>query len=244
MGSCELMRFAGPEELAREAARAWLQEMAATSGATSPRTVALSGGRIAGRFFAEVAELAKKQTTRLDAVHFFWSDERCVPPNDAESNFRLAAENLLTPLRIGESQIHRIRGELTPAMAASGAESDMRSVAPSGPNGQPVLELVLLGVGEEGHVASLFPGETAETMNNSAVFRAVTVPKPPPQRITMGYLTIASARQCWVLASGAAKQGALRSSLSPTGRTPLARVIQMRNQTRIWTDLAADEPSS
>jgi 6-phosphogluconolactonase len=237
----ELLKFPGPEELAREAARQWLAQLAARVPGGGLFSIALSGGRIAARFFAATAELAKAQGIRLGSVQFFWSDERCVPPSDPESNYGLAREHLLGPLGVAEDRIHRVRGEQPPKDAAAQAEAELRSLVAANANGQTLLDLVLLGLGEEGHVASLFPGESAELMNSPAVFRPVTVSKPPPQRITMGYPPIVSARQCWVLASGSGKQGALRESLSPAGRTPLARVLQMRTQTKVWTDVLAGE---
>jgi 6-phosphogluconolactonase len=92
-------------------------------------------------------------------------------------------------------------------------------------------------MGEDGHVASLFPGESETAMSDPALFRDVTAVKPPPLRITMGYGLIAQARQVWVLASGAGKQAALRESLSAAS-TPLGRVIRQRADTRIYSDLA------
>jgi 6-phosphogluconolactonase len=97
--------------------------------------------------------------------------------------------------------------------------------------------MIFLGVGEDGHTASLFPTEPAEMIKNTAVYRAVVGPKPPPRRVTLGYQTIAAARQVWVLASGAGKENALQVSLKPDGDTPLARVLKMRSQIRILTDI-------
>ena len=89
----ELTQFNSAEELARAAASDWLKEVrAASTGA--PYCVALAGGRITGRFFSAVVEQAKGQHISLAAIHFFWSDERCVPPTDPESNFTLARERL------------------------------------------------------------------------------------------------------------------------------------------------------
>ncbi|MGO9201590.1 MAG: 6-phosphogluconolactonase [Limisphaerales bacterium] len=98
------------------------------------------------------------------------------------------------------------------------------------------FDLLFLGMGEEGHVASLFPGEPEETAASQAVYRPVTVPKPPPRRITLGYPAICAARQVRVLAAGPGKASALRQSLDPAGNTPLARVLKQRPHTRILTD--------
>ncbi|SPE53599.1 6-phosphogluconolactonase [Verrucomicrobia bacterium] len=236
MPAYEIITLSSAEELAQTAARKWLTYLRALNSAT-PYVVALSGGRIAGRFFSAAADGAGAFRQLLAPVHLFWSDERCVPPEDPESNFALARKLLLEPLEIPDSQIHRVRGEEEPEAAASHAAGELRGVAPSNAAGQPVLDLVFLGMGEDGHVASLFPGEPEATADDPAIYRPVLAVKPPPRRITMGYLTIAAARQVWVLASGAGKERALRDSLAPEGRTPLARVLKMRSQTTVFTDI-------
>jgi 6-phosphogluconolactonase len=160
-----------------------------------------------------------------------------VPPTDPENNFALAQETLLSPLNIPETQIHRIRAETPPESATVAAEAEIKKIAPLTPEGQPVLDLIFLGMGEDGHVASLFPGEPEELINSKPIFRPVVAVKPPPNRITISYSAIAAARQVWVLASGTGKEAALRESLLPEGKTPLARVIQLRPQTKIYTDI-------
>ena len=236
MASMEINRTATPAEAAHAAADRWLS----MDGPSASRTklIAVSGGRIAQDFFRAVAHCAKERGQSLANVHFFWADERCVPPDHAESNYRSAAELLLTPLGLPAQNIHRLRGEVEPELATREAEAELRRFATTNAAGQPVLDLVLLGMGEDGHVASLFPGESEDVMSSRAVYRTVTASKPPPRRITLGYAAIAAAREVWVLASGAGKEEALRESLSPTGITPLARVLHGRERTRIFTDLA------
>ena len=238
MNNVELISFPDEQALAEAAAEQWLDQLGTRSQREpTPYCVALSGGRIAKHFFGAVARLTAPDIGPLGSVHFFWSDERCVPPDDPESNFAMARDFLLTPLRIPEDQIHRVRGEDAPALAAVRAEAELRRIAPAQGDGQPLLDLIFLGMGEDGHVASLFPGESEEAMADKAAYRPVTATKPPPQRITMGYATIAVARQTWVLASGAGKETALRESLTPADHTPLARILRLRRHTRIFTNI-------
>ncbi|HEY5234255.1 MAG TPA: 6-phosphogluconolactonase [Verrucomicrobiae bacterium] len=238
MQNFELISFASADELAARAASAWLDEIAAANHAARPHCVALSGGRIALKFFASVVEQAKERKISFGLVHFFWADERCVPPDDAESNFRAAHELLFAPLRINDAQIHRIHGEDSPEIAAQKATMDIGHIASKNSGGEPILDLIFLGLGEDGHVASLFPGKTEGT-NSADIFCAVkNSPKPPPNRVTLSYATIAAARNVWVLASGAGKETALRESLLPDGKTPLAKVIQSRPQTKIFADFS------
>jgi 6-phosphogluconolactonase len=225
----ELISFATADELARAAASKWLDEIESVNRAGKSYCVALSGGRIAQKFFAAVTEHARARAVSFGRVHFFWADERCVPPDDPESNFHLAKELLFAPLKIADAQIHRIRGEDSPEAAAKAASAEISKIAPGNENGQPVLDLIFLGMGEDGHVASLFPGEPDVLISDKATYRAVkNSPKPPPNRVTLGYTIIAVARQVWVLVSGAGKEAALSESLFSKGRTPLARVTQFR----------------
>jgi len=237
MSNFELALFPDARSLAEAAAGAWLKELGKGVHGDAPYCVALSGGRIARDFFAATARLAQNQPGLFHRAHFFWGDERCVPPTDKESNYALARDILLTPLAIPGNQIHRVRGEDPPESAATQAADDLLRVALDRMQDQPVLDLVFLGMGEDGHVASLFPGEPEAIRASRAVFRAVTAVKPPPRRITLGYAAIAAARQVWALASGAGKEKALRDSLEADGQTPLARVLRSRERTRIFSDI-------
>lgn len=232
----DLLRFPDAHSLAHAAAERWLGKATAAAGQASPFSVALCGGRTAGRFFAAVAALPAAARELSGRVHFFWGDERCVPPDHPESNFGLAQRILLGPLGIAPDRIHRLRGEQPPDLAAQTGEAEARRFLPASAHGQPVFDLVLLGMGEDGHVASLFPDAPAEVADSQAVYLPVVGPKPPVQRITLGYGPLAAARDVWVLASGLGKEAALRESLQPQGRTPLARVLRSRRETLVITD--------
>ncbi len=247
MKNFELLFFASADELAGAAAGAWLDEIESASAAGKTHCVALSGGRITQNFFRETVKQTAARKIAFDKVHFFWADERCVPADDPESNFRLANELLFAPLEISEGQIHRLRGEIPPVEAVKLAGDELRRFAGNADDragrdaGTPRLDLIFLGMGEDGHIASLFPGSSTEDMNCPAPFLAVeNSPKPPPNRISLSYNALAAARQVWVLVSGPGKATALRESLHLDGRTPLARVIQSRSRTKIFSDIRLD----
>lgn len=241
MKNVELRSFSGPDELAAAAAAAWLDEIESANRAGRSHCVALSGGRITQKFFMSTAEKGLARRVSFKGVHFFWADERCVPPDDDESNYKLANDLLFEPLKISDGQIHRLRGELPPGDAVAMAIAELSRIAPS-QEGQPVLDLIFLGMGEDGHVASLFQNARFEPEKNAkcndAFIFVAESPKPPPQRISLSYKTIAAARQVWVLASGAGKEAALKSSLNADGQTPLGRVIKSRAKTEIFMDIA------
>jgi len=246
----ELLSFATADELAHAAATAWLDEIESAHRAGKIYCVALSGGRGAQQLFASVVEQAMARTISFAHVHFFWADERCVPPDNSESNFKLASELMFAPLKIPQKQIHRIRGEDSPEAAVKAAETELRCVIVKANKSiekdadVPKLDLILLGMGEDGHVASLFLNAPAEIVHCAASFLVVeNSPKPPPRRISLSYAAIAAARQVWVLISGAGKTKALRESLDFSGRTPLGRVIQLRQKTWIFSQIEVDKKS-
>ena len=237
MRNFELLSFASADELASRAAGAWLDEIESADRAGKTHCVALSGGRITQKFFAATVGQAKARAASFERVHFFWADERCVPPTDPGSNFKLANELLFAPLKIPANQVHRIRGEESPQVAVKAAEAEFHRVAGKDA-GAPVLDLILLGMGEDGHVASLFPDAPLQKSDSTGPFLAIeNSPKPPPCRISLSYAAIAAAKQVWVLVSGAGKEAALRESLRPEGRTPLARVVLTRSKTKIFSDI-------
>jgi 6-phosphogluconolactonase len=240
MKNVELLQFADPDALAAAAAGAWLDEIESTSGSGKPYCVALSGGRITQKFFLLTAEKGLARKTPFKHVHFFWADERCVPPDDAESNFKLADDLLFQPLGISEWQIHRLRGELPPEEGVAQANEEIARVAPN-EKGQPIFDLIHLGMGEDGHVASLFQNARSElekSANCNGPFIFVpNSPKPPPHRISLNFKAIAAARRVWTLVSGTGKEDALRSSLKAEGKTSLGQVIKSRTSTKIFVDI-------
>jgi 6-phosphogluconolactonase len=232
----KLNLFPDNQALSVAAARDWLALLQASSG---PQAVAVSGGRIAKDFFAAVADLAKASGASLANVHFFWADERCLDPSDPESNFRLARENLFLPLGIAVDKIHRLKGDWLPMAAVAEAIQDLRRLVPGDGAGVPVLDMIFLGLGEDGHIASLMPNAPPDVVDSREPYAHVSnSPKPPPDRLTMTYPVLAAARNVWALVAGAGKEDALRNSIRPCGNTPFARVLQSRGQTLIYTDIS------
>ena len=235
MKNVDVTHFASAIELAETAARDWLNLIPTFPTA---HLVALSGGRIASDFFDAVTAHAVASNVSFERVHFFWADERCVPPDDKESNFRVASKELLGPLGIHQDRIHRVKGELKQTQAAADANVEISLVAPTNGAGLPILDLVLLGMGEDGHVASLFPNAPASVVQSESAYLAVrSSSKPPPLRISLSYAAIAAAKNVWVLASGAGKEAVFHESMRDGAKTPLARILQLRRRTRIFTDI-------
>lgn len=237
MGEAQLISFPSDDHLAAAVAEEWLAEIRKAQQARRKHLVALSGGRITKKLFSSVVARARQKAVSFEGVEFFWADERCVPAGDAESNFRLADENLFRLAGINSWATHRILGELSPAEAAARATSELEQASGSASGAMPVLDLVLLGMGEDGHVASLFPGLPTASDITSVFLAVANSPKPPPNRVSLGHGAIAAAREVWVLASGAGKEQTLRQSLEAPASTPLGQVIQNRSLTKIFTDI-------
>jgi 6-phosphogluconolactonase len=239
MPPCEIRSFSSDEKLAKAAAQDWLEQFQVLALAGRDPVVALSGGRIAATFLEAAKDAFSAHGDLLRNAHFFWADERCVPPDHRDSNYRLASAALLKPLRVPEENIHRIPGEFGPGTAATTSMRGMAKWVGMSEGEVPVLDLVFLGMGEDGHVASLFPGEPAELANAPELFRPVKAPKPPPDRVTMSYAILEKAEEVWVLASGEGKLEALKRSIRSGDETPLGKVLSSRRFTRIYTDLCA-----
>lgn len=229
-----LRRFGSDIELARTAAAEWIEAVRARVAAGRRFSAALSGGRVPLELFRQAVALSMNQAVPWHAVDFFWADERCVPPDDDQSNFKPARELLLKPLQIPPQNIFRLRGELPQAEAVQLAASQLRENVPTGSGPLPELDLVFLGMGEDGHTASLFPGAAAAVVDSAEPFLAIVgSPKPPPERITMTYALLAAAKDARVLIAGPGKEAALADVLSDTPTLPLGRLIQLRGRTQV-----------
>jgi 6-phosphogluconolactonase len=185
--------------------------------------------------------IVRAERRHVDHIHFFFADERCVPPTDPESNFITAKQALFDALFIRAEQIHRIHGEVEDDYAAKEAEAELCRIAPLDSAGQPILDLVVLGMGEDGHTASLFPSEPGGMVDSNAVYRAVTAVKPPPRRITLGYAPLRAARELIVLASGKGKESASAAVFGQIAAKkpilPLARVLFNHPKSIIFSDI-------
>jgi len=177
--------------------------------------IALSGGSTPEALYRALTSPAFADRFDWSRTIFFFSDERGVPPDDPRSNYALADKTLFTPLNIPSSQIYRMTGESRdPQAAASEYEQQLRRVSNTLPSNYPTLDLVLLGLGEDGHTASLFPGSPALRDNQSLI--AVTQsPKDPPTRLTMTLGVINQASVVLFLVTGAGKAGVVRAILDP-----------------------------
>lgn len=175
-------------------------EAAAARGAFR---IAIPGGSVVAFLARGLAQVKLEPA----AWHVFWADERCVPLADPRSNARLAQVELLDRLRIPPARQHVIEGSLGPEAAAAAYEEDLK--AAFGARGLPVFDLVLLGLGEDGHIASLFPGQPALAETTRWAAPVWNAPKPPPERVTLTLPVLNQARHIFVAAAGDGKAEAV-----------------------------------
>jgi 6-phosphogluconolactonase len=174
--------------------------------------VALSGGSTPRALYGRLAAPPHRNAPWWPRVDLFWSDERAVPPDHAESNYRMAREVLIDPLSLVAARVHRMRGEAADsAQAADQYEQQLRSVVADRSDGMPVLDLVLLGLGADGHTASLFPRSPALQVADRAVTTADEA--GIGRRLTLTFPALLAARAILVLVSGSAKAPAVAATL-------------------------------
>lgn len=200
-------------------------------------TLALSGGSTPAEMFRRLAAVHGADPC-WSRTEIFWGDERCVSPLDPESNFHMATENLLNRLTEQPVAVHRIRGELEPHLAAEEYESVLCSACRT-EHGRPVLDTVILGIGTDGHTASLFPG--VEPQQAPAGITCVSRhPQTGQLRVSLTARTIQSAVKVIFLVSGAAKSSKIIPILTGAGATCPAAVIAGNAQcVEWWLDLDA-----
>jgi 6-phosphogluconolactonase len=192
-----LVIFPHPSDLAKAAAKLFIQlgqEFIQEQGAFR---VALSGGTTPRATYRLLAEPQNQDQLDWSKVHLFWGDERCVPPDHEDSNYRMVFDSLIHPLHLPESNIHRMAGELNPQEAARQYEVVLKSkLKPSN-----CFDLVFLGMGDDAHTASLFPG-TQALDNTTDWVTANYVPKLTAWRVTLTATCINQARNVVFLVSG------------------------------------------
>ena len=184
--------------------------IAAHAIATNGRfTVALSGGSTPRALYAVLIDRLSIDWPR---VHVFWGDERCVPPDQPDSNYGMAWQTLLSKVNVPEANVHRIKGELDPDQAALEYEAELRRVFVPALPLPPRFDLILLGMGAEGHTASLFPG-TAAIHEQERWVVAHHVEQLKTNRITLTPPVLNQAVQVIFMVAGADKASALQAVL-------------------------------
>ncbi|ODS31212.1 MAG: 6-phosphogluconolactonase [Candidatus Scalindua rubra] len=172
--------------------------------------ITLAGGNTPREVYSMLAANSYRDRVDWNCVHLFWSDERMVPPEHQDSNFRMVQETLLEHIKIPDGNVHRIRGEITPEQATVEYAELLHDHFKAD---SPRFDLILLGIGEDGHTASLFPDTDAvEECEQHAV--AVFVPGLNTWRVTLTLPVLNAAREVIFLVSGSSKSDIIQRIMS------------------------------
>lgn len=197
---------ADPDGAADEAVELIMAALDAARAVRGHAHMSLAGGSTPGRAYRLLAD----RLTTWEGVELWFGDERAVAPEHPDSTFALVRESLVEPAGLDLGQVHRLRGEDDPDEAARAYAELMRERVPADALGVPALDVALLGLGEDGHVASLFPGHPALAVRGSVCVVVRDAPKPPPVRLSLTLDVLRAARVIVVLATGAGKADAVR----------------------------------
>jgi 6-phosphogluconolactonase len=222
-----------PERLARAFAHRVETEAARAIAARGFFSLAVPGGSVAEALLPALAEAS------LDwaSVHVFWCDERAVPTHHPDSNYALARRLLLDRVALRPERIHRMCAEVEAiGRSASEYDAELRRVA----GDPPALDLVLVGVGADGHIGSLFAGQRTLAERARLAVSVLSSPKPPPRRITLTLAALKLARLLIVAAFGEAKAEAVRQALEErSSQLPVALALRQAGERLLLLDAAA-----
>ena len=230
--------------LAREVAEQLVARLAAAQTEHGGASVVLTGGGVGTAVLEQVAALERDARTGIDwaAVDVWWGDERFVPADDDRRNEKAARRALLDAVGARAERVHPMpasdEGFAEPEDAAAWYAGELAAAAAPGRD-LPRFDVLLLGIGAEGHTASIFPRSPA-ARDERPVFAVRDCPKPPPTRVSLGFAAINTAEEVWLVVAGAEKAHAVAGAL--TGAAPVelpAAGVHGRRGTRWWLDAAA-----
>ena len=200
--------FGTPQELAETFASGIVDRIKRTGKKKSLFTIALSGGNTPKLLFKVLAD-KYKESVDWSVVNFFWVDERCVPPGNPESNYGMTRQILFSNIIVPENNIHRIRGEEDPDNEAKKYSEEIVANTKS-KNMMPIFDLIILGMGEDGHTASIFPGKL-KLLNSNRFYEATIHPGSGQKRITMTGKVINNASEVIFIVTGTNKASVVGS---------------------------------
>ena len=203
-------RVGSPDEIARQALKTFIEDCDAAIAARGVFNVAISGGSTPERFFEMLGSSGEAENIPWDKIHIFWVDERCVPPEDESSNYWLAARTFLNKIEIPHENVHRMIGEVSEySKAVEDYESTIRNVFNLAERQLPRFDLVVLGMGDDGHIGSLFPNSYA-AIDTADLVSVVYFMGDKLNRITLTHPVLCASLHLMVLVSGENKAEIVR----------------------------------
>ena len=246
MGTPGVVVHNGPEALAEAVAGRLITRLVDVQSSGRVAHIVLTGGTIADRVHRAVAASTARDGVDWSRVEIWWGDERFVAPDDPERNDLQAREAMLDQLRVDPARVHPMptpdQADDVDVAAEQYADALAAAAAPGDHDGVPTFDVLMLGVGPEGHIASLFPGRPA-LYDERPVVGVRASPKPPPLRVSLTLAAINRAAEVWFLVSGEEKAQAVHLSLSGAGfvQVPAAGAHGVRSTTWLLDKAAASQ---
>jgi 6-phosphogluconolactonase len=233
MKQAELLIHADADDLAYAVASRLITRVVDAQSTGGVAQVVLTGGRVAAVVYQAVAESPARNQIDWQRVEFWWGDERFLPDGDPDRNETQVREALLSHLEVDPARVHPM-----PADTGQGAEAAAAAYAEElAAAGSPKFDVLMLGVGPDGHVASLFPGYPQLQVTDAAAVAVHDSPKPPPTRVSLTFPRLDRAREIWFVVSGEDKADAVAQALSG-GDVPAAHPMG-QDRTLWFLDQAA-----
>ena len=221
MSSPSILVNRDAEGLAHAVAARFITKLVDVQSSGGVAQVVVTGGRVAAVVYRAVAESPARSGIDWRRVEFWWGDERFLPDGDPERNETQARDALLSQVDVDPARVHPMpadSGQGAEAAAQAYAEELAAAMGPGDRDGVPTFDVLLLGVGPDGHVASLFPEHAALHEEDRAAVAVHGAPKPPPTRISLTFPALARAHEVWFVVSGEDKAKAVRLALSGAGQ--------------------------
>ncbi len=234
--------YESTDELVENLSMYFLDFISKGNKSGQPVHIAISGGNTPRAFFERIVVNQGKPKTPVPwhAVHLFWVDERCVPPDHADSNYGMTRSALLNKVELKENNIHRIRGENNPGSEARRYSEEIKMLVPL-KEGIPVFDLIFLGVGDDGHTASIFPNRI-DLLDTDKIYGTATHPDTGQFRITITGKSIIRAKKIIFLVTGKSKSTIVRQIMNrepESSQCPAAYIYLNRNDADWYLDSAA-----
>ncbi len=244
MSAVEVQVHADASQLAAVVAARLIATLAEAQAVRGTAAVVLTGGGLGTASLAAMAASPDRDTLDWQNLDIWWGDERFLRSGDPERNETGARAALLDHVPLDPARVHPMAALGTFADPESGAAGYAAELAAApgaaARDGVPVFDVLLLGVGPDAHIASLFPGLPGVHVTEGSVIAVRDSPKPPPERISLTLPAICSAEEVWLVAAGAEKANALRQALTATATDPVpAALARGRNRTLALLDEAA-----
>ena len=231
MNTVDVRRHDDADLLVGDVASALLERLKAAQARGEVPQVGLTGGSIAEALHRELARRAADSALDWSRVVFWWGDERFVPADDPDRNARQAREALLDHVGVDPANVHEVPASDEVATAEEAAASYSAALREHGAG---FFEVLMLGIGPDGHCASLFPGHPALEARDAIAVAVHDSPKPPPDRVSLTFEAMERCRAVWFIASGEGKAEAVSRALADEGSITETPARGVRGDETVW----------